>query len=72
MRKSGVKAVLGLYLFQAVYALFSLLCFYLMKPDLSRMENMLSLVQTALISIEMLIMFILVRVYYRKRDQLFS
>lgn len=72
MRRLGVRAILGVYLYQALYMLFSLYCFLQMQPDMSLQQNVLTVYQSGLMGAEMLVMFILTGVYYRKRKGLFS
>ena len=71
-RKWGIKSLLGLYLYQALYAIAKAVLFLQLNPDLAVMGNQSTLFQHFITGAELLLMFFLVRTYYRKRNELFS
>lgn len=72
MRWRGVQSVLFIYLFQAVYAIASLFLFLQMGANPQNPEHFTLITQLIASLIGMIVMFFLVRFYYRKRRNLFQ
>ncbi|MBQ4074885.1 MAG: zinc ribbon domain-containing protein [Clostridia bacterium] len=72
MRWRGVKAVLFIYLFQAVYAAAALALYFRMGADMTNFDHLTLVTQLFTSMIGMIVMFFLVRFYYKKRRGLFQ